>query len=83
MPSFQSNGTLKPNQISSHVKCLMTVQDVISSQVKYLMVSQDAISSQVGMIRRIFDDTMTCKQFKAFSSIFPSYGCLYTTVKFV
>ena len=30
-----------------------------------------------------FDDTMTCKQLKAFSSIFPSYGCLYTTVKFV
>ena len=29
-----------------------------------------------------FDDTMTCKKFKAFSSIFPSYGCLYTTVKF-
>ena len=30
-----------------------------------------------------FDDTMTCKKFKDFSSIFPSYGCLYTTIKFV
>ena len=40
MPSFQANGTLKPNRISSQVKCLMTVQDVISSQV--------------GMIRSIF-----------------------------
>ena len=29
-----------------------------------------------------FDDAMTCKQFKDFSSIFPSYGCLYTTAKF-
>ena len=54
MTSFQANGTIKPNQISSQVKCLMAVQDVISSQVKCLMTIQDVISSQVGMIRRIF-----------------------------
>ena len=30
-----------------------------------------------------FDDTMTCKKFKDFSSYLLSYGCLYTTVKFV
>ena len=72
MPSFQGNGALKPNQISNQVKCLMIVQDVISSQVgndKYIHLA--------------FDDTMTCKQFKAFSCIFPSYGCVYTTIKFV
>ena len=40
MTSFQANGTVKPNQFSSQVKCLMTIQDVISSQV--------------GMIRSIF-----------------------------
>ena len=34
-------------------------------------------------IHLAFDDTMTCKQFKDFSSIFPSYGCLYSTAKFV
>ena len=73
MLSFQANGTLKPNQISIQVKCLMTVQDVISNQVE--MAHK--------YIHFAFDDTMTCKQFKAFSSIFPSYGCLYTTVKFV
>ena len=54
MPSFEANGTLKPNQISSQVKCLMTVQDVISSQVKCLMMVQYVISNQVGMIRSIF-----------------------------
>ena len=54
MPSFQANGTLKPNQISGELKCLMTVQDVISSQVKCVMIVQDVISSQVGMIRSIF-----------------------------
>ena len=54
MTSFQANGTVKPNQISSQVKCLMTVQDVISNQVKCLMTVQDVISSQVGMIRSIF-----------------------------
>ena len=68
MTSFQDNGTIKPNQISSQViclmtvrdvissqvKCLMTVQDVIYSQVKCLMTVQDVISSQVGMIRSIF-----------------------------
>ena len=54
MPSFQDNGTLKPNQIYSQLKCLMTIQDVISSQVKCLMTVQDVISSQVGMIRSIF-----------------------------
>ena len=90
MTSFQANGTVKPNQISSQVKCLMTVQDVISSQVKCLMIVQDVISSQVKCLMIVqdvissqvgndkyihlaFDDTMTCKQFKAFSSIFPSY----------
>ena len=54
MPCFQANWTLKPNQISSQVKCLVRVQDVISSQVKCLMIVQDVISSQVGMIRSIF-----------------------------
>ena len=68
MINFQANGTVKPNQISnqvkclmriqdvisSQVKCLMTVQDVISSQVKCLLTVQDVISSQVGMIRSIF-----------------------------
>ena len=54
MTSFQGNGTVKPNQISSQVKCLMTVQDVISSQVKRLMIVQNVISSQVGIIRSIF-----------------------------
>ena len=68
MTSFQANGTVKPNQISSQVKflmivqdvissqvkCLMIVQDVISSQVKCLMTGQDIISGQVGMIRSIF-----------------------------
>ena len=101
MPSSQVNGTLEPNQISSQVKCLMTVQDVMSSQFKCLMIVQDVISSQVKcllivqdhnfqsnrnhkkFIHLAFDDTMTCKQFKDFSSILPSYGCLYTTVKFV
>ena len=54
MTSFQANGTVKPNQISSQVKCLMIVQYVISSQVKCLMAVQDVISSQVGIIRSIF-----------------------------
>ena len=51
MPSFQANGTLKPNQISSQVQCLMTVQDEIFSQVKCLMTVQDVISNEVGMIK--------------------------------
>ena len=50
MTSFQANGTVKPNQISSQVKCLTTVQYVISSQVKCLMTNQDVISTQLGMI---------------------------------
>ena len=51
---FPSQWDFKPNQISSQVKCLMTVQDVISSQVKCLMTVQDVISSQVGMTTSIF-----------------------------
>ena len=68
MTSFQDNGTVKTNQISSQVKflitvqdivssqvkCLMTVQDVISSKVKCIMTVQDVIFNQVGMIRSIF-----------------------------
>ena len=54
MISFQANGTVKPNQICSQVKWLMTVQDVIYSQVQCLMTVQDVIYSQVGMIGSIF-----------------------------
>ena len=55
MTSFQANGTVKPNQISSQVKCLMTVQDIIFSQVKCLMIVQDVITIQVKCLMTVQD----------------------------
>ena len=68
MPSFQDNGTLKPNQISSQVKCLMKVQDVISSQVKCLMTVQDVISNQVKCLMIVQD--VICSQVGMIRSLF-------------
>ena len=89
MPSFQANGTLKPNQISSQVKFLMTVQDVISSQggmirsiFTWLLITQWLASNSSPFL--VFFQVMVFIYHCQICLSMAGNDCLeYTTAKFV